>query len=173
MKRDNTYGTTLSVVGVLTLPFFIGIPLLATGILLLARGERIRTERWIRALFRLVLAALLAALALALAFLLGEARSAESGIARSILCFAPVCLAILLSLAMAALTAARFPDLSPKYRVLGLGFGALFAVAACIALALAFPWQAAGTAGVSVVAWACMRWRRIRRVRSSRGMRES
>jgi hypothetical protein len=51
MKREHKFGTALSVAGILTLPFFVGIPLLAVGILLLAMGERIQAERWIRVLF--------------------------------------------------------------------------------------------------------------------------
>jgi hypothetical protein len=58
MKREHKYGTAFSVAGVLTLPFFVGIPLLAVGILLLIWGERIRAECWIRVLFWMVPAAL-------------------------------------------------------------------------------------------------------------------
>jgi hypothetical protein len=38
MNRDRKIGTVLTVAGVLTLPFFIGIPLLVIGVVLLARG---------------------------------------------------------------------------------------------------------------------------------------
>jgi hypothetical protein len=162
MKRERKFGMTLTVAGVLTMPVGIGIPLLATGILLLAKEDRIRAEPWIRMSFWIVLAALALAFALMLAFPI-EGRSAESGIARSILCFAPAFLAILVSLAMAALTAARFPSLSQKDRILGLGFGGLCALGACIGLVLAFPWQALGVAGLSAVVWACMAWRKKRR----------
>jgi hypothetical protein len=171
MKRERKYGITLTVAGVLTMPLGIGIPLLATGILLLAKEDRIHAEPWIRVLFWIVLAGLALAFALVLAFPIEEARSAESGIARSILCFAPAFLAILVSLAMAALTAARFPSLSPKYRVLGLGFGVLCVSGACIALVLAFPWQALGMAGLSVAVWACMAWRKRRLDRRAEALR--
>ena len=171
MKRERKWGITLTVAGVLTTPLGIGIPLLAIGILLLAKEDRINAEPWIRVLFWIVLAGLALAVALVLAFPIEEARSAESGIARSILCFAPAFLAILVSLAMAALTAARFPSLSPKYRILGLGFGVLCVSGACIALVLAFPWQAVAMVGLSVAVWICMAWRKKKRDRRAEALR--
>jgi hypothetical protein len=171
VNRERKYGLTLTVVGGLTLPFFIGIPLLASGIILLASGGNIRTERWIRVLFSLVVAALALGLALAIAFPVGG-HSAETDIGRSVLCFAPVFLAVLFSVAMAALTAARFPSLSLKYRTLGLGFGVLCVSGICIALVLSFPWQALGLAGlVATIVWARMAWRQRTRRRRAAGLR--
>lgn len=173
MKREQKYGMTLIVVGVLSLPFFIGIPLLATGILLLVKGDRVNAERWIRVLFWIVLAALALAIALLVAFPVEKACSAESGIARSILCCTPAFLAILVSLAMAALTLARFQSLSQKHRIMGLGFGVLCVLGACIALVFAFPWQALGMAGLSAVVWACMAWRKRRRACRAEALRNA
>ncbi|MCL4180091.1 MAG: hypothetical protein KJ072_20380 [Verrucomicrobia bacterium] len=165
MKRENKYGTALTAVGVLTLPFFVGIPLLAVGILLLIWGERIQAERWIRVLFWMVPAALALAAMLFLLFPIEGGHDAESSIARSILCVSPLFLAILISLAMAALTVAQFPSLSRKHRVMGLGFGVLCGLAAGVALVAVFPWQSLAVAGLTLGVWAAMAWRGRRRAR--------
>jgi hypothetical protein len=165
MKREHKYDTALCVAGVLTLPFFVGIPLLAVGILLLIWGERIQAERWIRVLFWMVPAALALAVTLFLLVPIEGGHDAESSIARSILCAAPLFLAILISLAMAALTAARFPSLSRKHRVMGLGFGVLCGLVAGVALVAVFPWPSLATAGLAMGIWAGVAWRRRRRTR--------
>jgi hypothetical protein len=165
MNRERKMATVLTVIGVLTLPLFIGIPLLLIGIILLVRGIRVHAERWIRVLFWIVLSALVSAIALFVMFSPDGAHSAESGIARSILCASPVCLAILISVAMAALTAARFESLSRKARMMGLVFGGLTLFGFCMALVIGFPWQMLGIAGLSAATWAYMRWRKRRRAR--------
>jgi len=169
VNRERKYGLTLTVVGGLTLPFFIGLPLLASGVVLLVSGGSIRTERWIRVLFCLVLGALALGVGLAIAFPVGG-HGAETDIGRSVLCFVPVFLGVLCSLAMAALTAARFPSLSVKDRALGLGFGVLCGLGLCIALVLCFPWPALGLAGLSIIVWGWIAWRKRRRCRRAAGL---
>jgi uncharacterized membrane protein SirB2 len=165
MNRERKIGTVLTVAGILTLPFFIGIPLLVIGSLLLVQGERLRAERWIRVLFWMVSAALVLSVALFVLFPPDGAHGAESGIARSILCAAPVCLAILISVAMAALTFARFESLSRKHRTMGLFFCGLSLSGFGMALVVGFPWQMLGIAGLSAVVWACTACRKRRRSR--------
>lgn len=170
MNREHKIGTALTVAGILTLPFFIGIPLLLIGIIVLARGIRLQAERWIHALFCIVSAALILAIALFVIFPPDGAHSAESGISRAILCAAPVCLAILISVAMAALTFARLQSLARKDRILGLVFGGLSLLGFGIALAVGFPWQMLGIAVLSSAGWACIRWRKRRRARRSEAL---
>ncbi len=173
MKREHKFGTALSAAGVLTLPFFVGIPLLAVGILLLIWGERIQAQRWIRVLFWMVPAAPALSAILFLLFPIEGGQDAESNIARSILCAAPMFLAILISLAMAALTAARFPALSRKHRVMGLGYAALGGLAAGVALVAAFPWPSLATAILTVGIWTVVMWRRRRRARRTEAIPDS
>lgn len=173
MNREHKIGTVLAVAGFLTLPFFVGIPLLAVGLILLIRGVRLHAERWIRVLFWIASAALILSVALFAMFPPGGAHGAESGIARSILCAAPVCLAILTSVAMAALTFARFESLSRKDRIKGLVFGGLSLLGFGIALVIGFPWQMLGFAGLTAGVWACMRWRKRRRARRAEALRNS
>jgi hypothetical protein len=154
----------------LTLPFLIGIPLSAIGLLLLVQGERLRAERWIRVLFRMVSAALILSVALFVTFPPDGAHSAEAGIARSILCVSPVCLALLLSVAMAALTFARFESLSLKHRIMGLVFGGLSLLGFGTALVIGFPWQMLVIAGLSATGLACVRWRKRRRARRAEAL---
>ncbi len=165
MTREKKYGLAWVCVGAVTLPVFIGIPLLAAGVLLLVQGERLKAERWIRVLFWIVPAALALAAAILLAFPIDRV-GAEAAIARSILCAVPAGLALLASLAMGALTLARFPSLARKHRIMGLGFGALCVAGACIALVVAFPWPAlvlaALTSGIALPV-AGLIWLRRRR----------
>lgn len=163
MNRERKYGIALTVVGVLTSPFFVGLPLLAAGFLLLVVGTRLRTDLWIRVLFCLAVVALVLAFAFMLAFPVGGGHDAETDIGRSVLCAAPIFVAILMSLGMAALTAARFPVLSPTYRVMGLGPGVLCVVGAGVGLYFMFPWQMLWTAAVAVTVCACVAWRKLRR----------
>jgi len=173
MNREHKIGMALIVAGFLTLPFFIGLPLLIIGIVLFVRGIRLHAERWIHVLFWMVSAALILSVALFALFPPDEASSAESGIARSILCAAPVCLAILISVAMAALTAARFESLSRMDRIMGLVFGGLSLLGFGIALVIGFSWQMLGIAGLSTAGWACMRWRKRRRARRAEALLNS
>lgn len=173
---EQKYGIALTAVGALTLPFFLGIPLLAIGILLLTQGDRVNAQRWIRVLFWIVLAALSVFGILLIVDPMKEGRhSSEGGMAWALLLVTPLCLAILVSLAMAALTLARFQSLSRKDRIMGLGFGGLCVWGGCIALVCAFPWQALGvavlSAGLSAVVWAGMAWRRRRRAQRSEALR--
>ncbi len=164
MKRETRTAVGWIIAGVLTLPFGIGMPLLVVGLALHILGDRLRAERWIAVLFWMTLVLLGAGVGLLCAFPVEGAHSAEAGMARSVLGAAPLVLAALLSLAMAALTLARFQSLSPGFRVRGLACGALLAGTAAVAGAGMFPWPAAGLGGLSVATWAGLRWRR-RRIR--------
>lgn len=164
MKRETRTAVGWIVAGILTLPFGIGIPLLVVGLALHILGERLRAERWIAVLFWMTLVLLGAGVGLLCAFPVEGADSAEAGMARSVLGAAPLVLAALLSLAMTALTLARFQSLSTGFRVRGLACGALLVGTAVVVLAGMFPWPAAGLGGLSVAIWAGLRWRR-RRIR--------
>ena len=117
----------------------------------------------------MVLAALALAVMFFLLFPIEGGHDAESSIARSILCASPMFLAILISLAMAALTVARFPSLSRKHRVMGLGFGGLCGLAAGVALVAAFPWQSLAVAGLTLGVWAGLAWRATKAGAADRG----
>lgn len=153
MTREGRFNLALLVLGVLTLPCIIGVPLLAAGIVLRVSSDRIRIERWIRVLLRAIVSALAVGLALLVAFPSDKAADSESSIARSILCAAPVFLAVLMGIGMAALTIGLFRTLAPKYRIMGLLPAGLFAVGTGGALVWAFPWQVVGVlAGATTLA---------------------
>lgn len=138
MEREKKYAVALIGTGVLTLPIFVGIALLATGIVLLAAGDRIHAARWIRVLFWIMLAGF--ALSLALLFLVPDkGHSAEAGMARAYFCAIPAFLAIMVSVALAALTVVRYKSLRWRHRIMGLGLAGLGLLGLGVALVLDYP----------------------------------
>lgn len=121
-NRRRRYGIGLILVGALTLLFFIGLPLLIIGIVLLVAGEdRGKHQKWIRVFFWGAL--FLVAVAFALPFVIPIDERLPGPDAAGViqaLFFGPLLLVFMIGVAMSTLTVASFRDLSWKYRLMGM-----------------------------------------------------